>query len=57
MYEPISMEKLACLRRRLVVEADAAIMAGLTNLWVKETERSGMAIQKKIDKRDSNLKG
>ena len=53
MYQPVSMEKLACLRRRLAIEADAAMTAALTHLWEKETERSGMAIQKEIDKRDS----
>jgi hypothetical protein len=55
MYHPVSMEKLACLRRRLAIEADAVMMAALTHLWEKETERSGMAIQKEIDKRDANL--
>jgi hypothetical protein len=55
MYLPVGMEKLACLRRRLAAEADAAITAVLTHLWDKETERSAMAIQKVIDKRDANL--
>jgi hypothetical protein len=53
MYQPVGMEKLACLRRRLAAEADAAITAVLTYLWDKETERSAMAIQKEIDKRDA----
>jgi hypothetical protein len=53
MYKPVNMEKLACLRRRLAIEADAAMMAALTHLWEKETERTGMAIQKEIDKRDA----
>lgn len=54
MYQPVSMEKLACLRRRLAFEADAAIMAALTHLCDKETERSAIAIQKEIDKRDTH---
>jgi len=29
-------------------------MAALTHLWDKETERSAIAIQKEIDKRDTN---
>jgi hypothetical protein len=52
MYQPINMEKLACLRRRLATESDAAMTAVLTYLWDKETERSAIAIQKEIDKRD-----
>jgi len=55
MYHSVSIEKLACLRRRLAVEADKGTMSALTRLWEKETERSGMAIQKEIDKRDANL--
>jgi hypothetical protein len=54
MYQPVSMEKLACIRRRLSVEADAAITVALTHLLEKETERTGMAIQKHIDKRDAH---
>ena len=54
MYQPVSMEKLARLRRRLAVEADAAITAVLTHLWHKETERSAIAIQKEIDKHDTD---
>ena len=54
MFQPVRMEKLACLRRRLAVEADAAITAALTHLWEKETERTAIAIQKEIDKRDAN---
>jgi hypothetical protein len=36
----------------LATEADAAMTAALTHLWEKETERSAIAIQKEIDKRD-----
>jgi hypothetical protein len=52
MYQPVSMEKLACIRRRLATEADAAMTAALTHLREKETERSAIAIQKELDKRD-----
>jgi signal transduction histidine kinase len=55
MYHRVNIEKLACLRRRLAVEADKGMMSALTRLWEKETERSGMAIQMEIDKRDANL--
>lgn len=55
MFHPVSIEKLACLRRRLAVEADKGMMSVLTRLWEKETERSGMAIQKEIDKRNAGL--
>jgi hypothetical protein len=54
MYQPVSMEKLACLRRRLASEADAAMMAALNHLWEKETERSAIAIQKEMDKRNAS---
>jgi hypothetical protein len=36
MYQAVSMEKLACLRRRLAVEADSAMTAVLTHLLEKE---------------------
>jgi hypothetical protein len=51
MYQLISTEKLACLRRRLAIEADSAITTALTHLWDKETERIAIAIQKEIDRR------
>jgi hypothetical protein len=38
MYQLINTEKLACLRRRLAVGADAAMRAALTHLLEKETE-------------------
>jgi hypothetical protein len=47
------MEKLVCLRRRLATETDSAMTAALTRLWEKETERSAIAIQKEIDRRDA----
>ena len=50
MYLLITTEKLVRIRRRLTTEADAAMMAALTRLWEKETERSAIAIQKEIDK-------
>ena len=53
MHQFVSMQKLACLRRRLVVEADSAITAALTHLLKKETERSAIAIQKEIGRRDA----
>jgi hypothetical protein len=53
MYQAVSMEKLVYLRRRLAVEADSAITALLTHLLEKETERTGIAIQKAIDRRDA----
>jgi len=52
-HQFVSMEKLACLRRRLVVEADSAITAALTHLLKKETERSAIPIQKEIGRRDA----
>jgi len=52
MYQLVTTKKLACLRRRLATEADSAMTAALTRLWEKETERSAIAIQKEIDKRD-----
>jgi hypothetical protein len=54
MYQFVNMEKLACLRRRLAIEADTAITSTLTHLWEKETERSAIAIQKEIDRRDGS---
>ena len=53
MYQLVSMKKIACLRRRLAIEADSAITTALTRLLEKETERSAIAIQKEIDKRDA----
>jgi hypothetical protein len=41
----------ARIRRRIAIEADAAMMAALTRLWEKETDQSAIAIQKEIDKR------
>jgi len=52
MYQFVTVEKLICLRRRLATETDSAMTAALTRLWEKETERSGIAIQKEIDRRD-----
>jgi hypothetical protein len=49
MYQFVTMRKLACLRRRLVTEADSAMTAALTWLWEKETARSAIADQKEID--------
>jgi hypothetical protein len=53
MYQLVSMKKIDCLRRRLAIEADSAITTALTRLLEKETERSAIAIQKEIDKRDA----
>jgi hypothetical protein len=53
MYQLVTIKKLACLRRRLATEADSSMAAALTRLWEKETERSAIAIQKEIDKRDA----
>ena len=53
MYQLVSMKKIACLRRRLAIEVDSAITTALTRLLEKETERSAIAIQKEIDKRDA----
>ena len=52
MYQLVTLEKLACLRRRLATEADSAMTAALMRLLEKETERSAIAIQKEIDKSD-----
>jgi hypothetical protein len=54
MSQPITMEKLTLIRRRLATEGNAAMMAALTHLWEKETEQSAIAIQKEIDKRDAH---
>jgi len=54
MYQLVSMKKISCLRRRLAIEADSAITTALTRLLEKETERSAIAIQKEIDKRDAS---
>jgi len=51
-YMLASTKKIGCLRRRLATEADTAITVALTYLLEKETERSAIAIQKEIDKRD-----
>ena len=51
-YMLASTKKLDSLRKRLATETDTVIMAALTHLWEKETERSAIAIQKEIDKRD-----
>ena len=53
MYQPVTMVKLARIRRRLATEANAAMTAALTHLWEKETDRTAIAIQKEIDKRDT----
>jgi hypothetical protein len=52
MYECVSMERLACLRKRLAIEADSAIKTTLTHLLEKEIERCAIAIQKEIDRRN-----
>jgi hypothetical protein len=48
----LATKKLDSLRKRLATETDTVITAALTHLWEKETERSAIAIQKEIDKRD-----
>jgi hypothetical protein len=53
MYQFVSIEKLACLRKRLAIEADSAIKTTLTHLLEKEIERCAIAIQKEIDRRDA----
>ena len=53
MYQLGTMEKLACLRRRLATGAGSAMTAALTRLLEKEADRSATAIQKEIDKRES----
>jgi hypothetical protein len=53
MYECVSMERLACLRKRLAIEADSVIKTTLTHLLEKEIERCAIAIQKEIDRRDA----
>ena len=52
MEQLVTLQKLARLKRRLATEADSTITAALTRLWEKEAERSAIAIQKEIDKRD-----
>ena len=52
MYQFVSIEKLACLRKRLAIEADSAIKTTLTHLLEKEIERCAIAIQKEIDRRN-----
>ena len=54
MYQFVSIEKLACLRKRLAIEADSAIKTTLTHLLEKEIERCAIAIQKEIDRRDAS---
>jgi hypothetical protein len=51
MDQIITLEKIACLRRRLAIEVDVAMTAALTRLLEKETERSAFAIQRELDKR------
>jgi hypothetical protein len=51
-YLLASTKKLGSLRKRLATETDTAITAAMTHLWEKETDRSAIAIQKEIDKRD-----
>jgi ABC-type Na+ transport system ATPase subunit NatA len=51
-YLLVNTKKLACLRKRLAIEADAAILAALTHLLEKETERSAVAIQKEMDRQE-----
>jgi hypothetical protein len=52
MYQFVNVPKLACLRRRLAIEASTTITAALIHhLWDKQTERSAIAIQKEMDKR------
>jgi hypothetical protein len=53
MSECVSMEKLACFRKRLAIEADSAIKTTLTHLLEKEIERCAIAIQKEIDRREA----
>ena len=48
------MEKTTRLRRRLAIEVDAVVTAVLSRLLDKETEKSAIAIQKEMDKRDAN---
>jgi hypothetical protein len=54
MHRLISMERITRLRRRLAIEVDSAITAVLSRLLDKETEKSAIAIQKEMDKRDSS---
>ena len=54
MHRLFSMEKITRLRRRLAIEVDSAITAVLSRLLDKETEKSAIAIQKEMDKRDSS---
>lgn len=53
MYECVNMERLACLRKRLAIEADSAIKTTLTHLFEKEIKRCAVAIQKEIDRRET----
>ena len=53
MYECVNMERLACLRKRLAIEADSAIKTTLTHLLEKEIKRCAVAIQKEIDRRET----
>jgi hypothetical protein len=53
MYQFVTIEKLACIRRRLATEADLVMTAALTRLWERETEKSAVAIQKELDDRDA----
>jgi hypothetical protein len=56
-YMLASTKKLGSLRKRLATETNTVITAALTHLWEKETERSAIAIQKEIDKRDKGDAG
>jgi hypothetical protein len=55
MYPFVSMKRIACLRGRLAIEADAAMTAALTRLWEIETEKIAIAIQKEIDSVTPNI--
>ena len=52
MYQ-VSMEKLACLRKRLAIDTNSAMTAALSRLWEIEIEKIAIAIQKEIDRRDA----
>lgn len=54
LFMQASIKRLGQLRSRLAREADSTITAALSCLWEKETERSGMAIQKEMDRSKSD---
>ena len=54
LHRLFGMEKIPRLRLRLATEVDSAVTAVLRRLLDKETDKSAIAIQNEMDKRDFN---